>query len=63
MSDIEQEPFSPDEQGADDEPYAPSYQLSEREVHTTPADPDVETLLKRIEDKHLILRPDFQRTS
>jgi hypothetical protein len=63
MPELEQEPFSPEEQGADDEPYAPSYQLSEREVHTTPADPDVETLLKRIEDKHLILRPDFQRTS
>lgn len=63
MPESEQQPFSPDEQEVDDEPYAPSYHLSEREVHTTPADPDVETLLKRIEDKHLILRPDFQRTS
>jgi hypothetical protein len=63
MPEIELEPFSAEEQGLDDEPYAPSYQLSEREVHTTPADPDVETLLKRIEEKHLILRPDFQRTS
>jgi len=63
MPELDQEPFSPEEQGIDDEPYAPSYQLSEREVHTTPADPDVETLLKRIEEKHLILRPDFQRTS
>lgn len=63
MTEPEQEPFSSEEQGVDDEPYAPSYQLSEREVHTTPADPDVETLLKRIEDKNLILRPDFQRTS
>ena len=63
MAESEQEPFSSEEQEIDDEPYAPSYQLSEREVHTTPADPDVETLLKRIEEKHLILRPDFQRTS
>lgn len=63
MPEPEQEPFSSEEQASDDEPYAPSYQLSEREVHTTPADPDVETLLKRIEEKHLILRPDFQRTS
>jgi hypothetical protein len=63
MPESDQEPFSSEEQGIDDEPYAPSYQLSEREVHTTPADPDVETLLKRIEDKNLILRPDFQRTS
>jgi hypothetical protein len=63
MAEPEQEPFSSEEQETDNEPYAPSYQLSEREVHTTPADPDVETLLKRIEDKHLILRPDFQRTS
>src|SRR5437764_15420744 len=63
MPELDQEPFSPEEQEADDEPYAPSYHLSEREVQTTPADPDVETLLKRIEEKHLILRPDFQRTS
>jgi uncharacterized protein DUF262 len=60
---VDQEPFSPEEQEVDDEPYAPTYQLSEREVQTTPADPDVETILRRIEDKHLILRPDFQRTS
>ena len=46
MTEPEQEPFSAEEQGVDDEPYAPSYQLSEREVHTTPADPDVETLLR-----------------
>jgi hypothetical protein len=59
---LEQEPFSPEEQEVDDEPYAPAYQLSEREVQTTPADPDVETILRRIEDKNLILRPDFQRT-
>ncbi len=38
---VEQEPFSPDEQEVDDEPYAPAYQLSEREVQTTPADPDL----------------------
>lgn len=63
MPEIEQEPFSPEEQESDDEPYAPSYQLAEREVQTIPADPDVETILRRIEDKNLILRPDFQRTS
>src|ERR1022692_191065 len=63
MPELEQEPFSPEEQEADDEPYAPAYQLAEREVQTIPADPDVETILRRIEDKHLILRPDFQRTS
>ena len=57
------DPFDPEEEGSDDEPYAASYHLSEREVQTSPADPDVETLLKRIEDKRLILRPDFQRTS
>ncbi|MGO9240919.1 MAG: DUF262 domain-containing protein [Bryobacteraceae bacterium] len=63
MPEFEQEPFSPEEQEVDDEPYAPSYQLAEREVQTIPADPDVETILRRIEDKNLILRPDFQRTS
>ena len=62
-SDPEEQIFSPEEQDEDDEAYAPSYQLVEREVSTTPADPDVETILKRIADKNLILRPDFQRTS
>lgn len=37
--------------------------LDEREVYTTPSDPDVKTLLGRIEDKSLILRPKFQRAS
>jgi len=32
-------------------------------VSAIPADPDVETLLKRIDAKQLILRPDFQRAS
>jgi hypothetical protein len=61
--DPEEQIFSPEEQGEDDEAYAPSYQLVEREVGTTPADPDVETILKRIEGKNLILRPDFQALS
>jgi hypothetical protein len=58
----DEEIFSPEEQPCDDEPYASAYHIEEREVNTNPADPDVETLLKRIENKHLILRPDFQRT-
>lgn len=62
-TDSEDQIFSPEEPGEDDEAYAPSYHLAEREVSTTPADPDVETILKRIEDKNLILRPDFQRAS
>jgi hypothetical protein len=62
MKEIEDQPFSSEEE-CDNEPYAASYQVDEREVYTTPADPDVETLLGRIENKHLILRPDFQRTS
>ena len=63
MSESEDQPFSTEEQEVDDEPYAPSYHLSEREVYTTPADPDIETILRRIEEKDLILRPDFQRAS
>jgi hypothetical protein len=62
-NDPEEQIFSPEEQEENDEAYSPSYQLVEREVSTTPADPDVETILKRIEGKNLILRPDFQRTS
>jgi hypothetical protein len=62
-NDPEEQIFSPEEQDENEEAYAPSYQLVEREVSTTPADPDVETILKRIEGKNLILRPDFQRTS
>lgn len=62
-TDPEEQIFSAEEQGEDDEAYAPSYQLVEREVSTTPADPDVETIIRRIEEKNLILRPDFQRTS
>ena len=62
MPENEEIPFATEEE-TDDEPYAPSYEINEREVYTTPADPDVETLLNRIEAKHLILRPDFQRAS
>ena len=62
-NDLEDQIFSPEEQGDDDEAYAASYQVAEREVSTTPADPDVETILKRIEHKNLVLRPDFQRAS
>ena len=62
-NDSEEQPFSLEEQGNDDEAYAASYQVAEREVNTSPADPDVETILKRIEQKNLILRPDFQRAS
>jgi len=47
-SDVEPEPY-PDEQGR------------EREVVTTPIDPDVRTILGQLKDKSLILRPDFQR--
>jgi len=63
VDDREEQPFSLEEQSDDDEAYAASYQVAEREVNTSPADPDVETILKRIEQKHLILRPDFQRAS
>jgi hypothetical protein len=59
----DEELFSPEEESGDDEPYAPAYQIPEREVSAIPADPDVETLLKRIDAKQLILRPDFQRAS
>jgi hypothetical protein len=37
--------------------------LDDKEVYTTPSDPDVKTLLGRIEDGSLILRPKFQRAS
>jgi hypothetical protein len=37
--------------------------FGDREVFTTPSDPDVKTLLGRIEDRSLILHPKFQRAS
>jgi hypothetical protein len=37
--------------------------FDDREVYTTPSDPDVKTLLGRIEDRSLILHPKFQRAS
>ena len=60
---LEEDSFSTEEQACDDEPYSPEYQIDEREVNTNPADPDIETILKRIDAKNLILRPDFQRAS
>ncbi len=45
----------------DPEPYSDAAALNEREIFTTPIDPDVQTLLSQIEDKSLILKPDFQR--
>jgi hypothetical protein len=61
MATEEQELFVEDPAG-DTEPY-PSTSWGEREVFTTPSDPDVETLLKRIDEGSLTLRPKFQRGS
>ena len=36
---------------------------SDQEIYTAPADPDIETLLGRIDNKALILHPEFQRAS
>ncbi|MBA3915205.1 MAG: DUF262 domain-containing protein [Acidobacteriales bacterium] len=62
MPDQDEEKLFTDE----DETAEASVQLPtvhEREVYTTPSDPDVKTLLGRIEDKSLILHPKFQRAS
>ncbi len=60
---VAEEPLFSTEEIDDTEPYVGSPTPSEREVFTTTADPDVETILNRIEDKSLILRPEFQRAS
>ena len=44
------------------EPY-PRGVGKELEVFTTPIDPDVQTLLNQLDEKTLILNPDFQRLS
>lgn len=44
------------------EPY-PTERGKEREVFTTPIDPDVQTILSQLIDRTLILKPDFQRMS
>ena len=53
--------FSPEEESGDRE--ASPTTFDDREVYTTPSDPDVKTLLGRIEDRSLILHPKFQRAS
>jgi hypothetical protein len=57
---IVQEPLFSDEEG-DSAPYLSMPTLEEREVFTTPIDPDVRTILGQIEDDSLILHPQFQR--
>ena len=44
------------------EPY-PHEVGKELEVFTTPIDPDVQTILDQLDDRSLILNPDFQRRS
>jgi hypothetical protein len=53
--------FVAEEETAESETNIPS--VDEREVYTTPSDPDVKTLLGRIEDHSLVLHPKFQRAS
>jgi len=53
--------FSAEEETAERESNLPIF--DDREVYTTPSDPDVKTLLGRIEDRSLVLRPKFQRAS
>jgi hypothetical protein len=53
--------FTDEEETADAGAQLPT--VDDREVYTTPSDPDVKTLLGRIEDKSLILHPKFQRAS
>jgi Protein of unknown function DUF262 len=48
-----------DVEGPDPAPFS----IDEREVFTTPSDPDIRTLLDRIDDRSLILHPKFQRAS
>jgi hypothetical protein len=59
---IQEQQLFVEDPGPDTEPY-PSNSPSEREVFTTPSDPDVETLVKRISEGSLVLRPKFQRGS
>ncbi len=53
--------FAIEDETAESEGHTPT--VDEREVYTTPSDPDVKTLLGRIEDHSLILHPKFQRAS
>lgn len=55
-----QEPLFSDQE-TDSAPYLSVPSLEEREVFTTPIDPDVRTILGQIEDGSLILHPKFQR--
>jgi len=62
MPDRDEEPiFSLEEETAERESSIPIF--DDKEVYTTPSDPDVKTLLGRIEDRSLILHPKFQRAS
>jgi uncharacterized protein DUF262 len=58
----DEELFASDAQeAAEPEPYPETPAGTEREIFTTPIDPDVQTLLSQIEDRSLILNPEFQR--
>jgi hypothetical protein len=57
----EEQIFSAEEETAEREANLPIF--DDREVYTTPSDPDVKTLLGRIEDRSLVLHPKFQRAS
>ena len=37
--------------------------LSSSEIFSSPSDPDIETLVRRIKDNEIVLRPKFQRTA
>lgn len=50
------------DEGRDSEAY-PLSSLSDKAVFTTPSDPDVETIINRIEEGSIVLRPRFQRGS
>jgi len=45
----------------DDETFRKKLLQNTAEIFSSPSDPDVETIVKRIENKDLILRPKFQR--
>lgn len=58
----DEELFATTPEDTEPEPY-PREPGGELEVFTTPIDPDVKTILDQLDDRSLVLRPDFQRLS
>jgi len=65
MSDLDDDKdfeISEEQEVAEEERYLKRLSEISSEIFSSPSDPDIQTIVKRIEDRDLILRPKFQRS-